>query len=42
MHYFTGYDEKPQWSVDHVQEVANNCNIQKYNAKRYVMKDSSY
>ncbi|XP_076258597.1 dis3 like 3'-5' exoribonuclease 2 isoform X2 [Rhynchophorus ferrugineus] len=29
-----GYCEKPQWTVDHVRAIANNCNIKKYNAKR--------
>ncbi|XP_066247740.1 DIS3-like exonuclease 2 [Euwallacea similis] len=29
-----GYAPKPKWDLDHVNQIAANCNCQKYNAKR--------
>lgn len=28
------YTEKPNWTIEYVEKIAKNCNVQKYNAKK--------
>lgn len=32
--FLLGYKKKPNWSTEHVAQIAENCNVQKYNAKK--------
>lgn len=29
-----GYSERPDWTIKYVEEITDNCNAQKYNAKK--------